>query len=113
MRASITGRMSDGVVQGLRALGVRIQFMRFDPESGLPVHQLSTGGAYEIEQQQSRRALADCRALGAGGSGAGGRWRSDAGVDRPHDGRDCMGQPRVWLGVATAGQGSSDGQHPQ
>lgn len=113
MRASITGRMSDQVVQGLCALGVRIQFVRFDQATGLPVHQLSTTGGYGhaqcVEQQQGRRAAANHRALGAvWGGGSDGR-RSDAVADRPDAGCGCLGGKNVRvMGVAAAGQGSSD-----
>lgn len=109
MMASITGRMSDGVVRGLIALGVRIQFVRFDPRTGLPVHQLSTTGDAYVAQQNSR-AAEDYRALGVGRCSSSGRGSADVGADRQDVGRDYLDGNHVqqMMGVATAGQGSSD-----
>lgn len=111
MRATITGRLSDRTVQGLRALGVVIRFLRFDYGTGLPVHQFTTGGvdAEQIDGKSGSGAAADYRALGAGrGSGSGGRG-GDVAADRPAGGGGRVGGPDVRpVGVAAAGQGSSD-----
>lgn len=111
MQATITGRLSDRTVQGLRALGVMIRFLQFDKRTGLPVHQFTTGGTADetgFYEQSGSGADADYRALGAGrGSGSDGR-RGDVAVDRPVAGRCVLGDPDVRVGVAAAGQGSSD-----
>ena len=111
MMASITGRMSDGVVRGLIALGVRIQFVRFDPRTGLPVHQLSTTGGTDADvAQQDCRAAEDYRALGVGRCSSSGRGSADVGADRQDVDRGRLDGDHVrqMTGVATAGQGSSD-----